>query len=163
MDTLTEMFGHNLWANLRLLDACEEAGERVLAASADGTYGEVGAALVHLLAAEERYVALLTGEPQPEPPLSERDAFPGFARLRERAERSGEALIGLAMDDPGETLLEGENRFGPYSIRALVPLVQAIHHANEHRTHVTTALSQNEVEPPELSAWLYGEEKGYAT
>lgn len=163
MSTLSEMFRHNLWANLRLIAACEEAGAAALEASAEGTYGAAGAALQHLLAAEERYIVLLTGEPQPQPPLSEHDAFAGFARLRERAQRSGEALIRLVADDPGDSLLEGENRFGAYSIRTFVPLIQAIHHANEHRTHITTVLSQNGVEPPDLSAWTYGEEMGYAT
>jgi uncharacterized damage-inducible protein DinB len=162
MSTLVEMFRHHLWANLRLIAACEKAGESALAANAEGTYGEAGAALLHMLAAEERYLVLLTGEPQSTPPLSEREPFPGLARLRERAERSGEALIRLVEADPGENLLEGENRYGPYSIRTFVPLIQAIHHGNEHRTHVTTALSQNGIEPPDLSAWAFGEEMGYA-
>jgi uncharacterized damage-inducible protein DinB len=49
----------------------------------------------------------------------------------------------------------------PYSIRAVVPLVQAIHHATEHRTQVLTILSQLGIEPPDLSGWAFGDAMGY--
>ena len=160
MSTLSELFKHNTWANLRLIDACEAADD-VLDASAPGTRGAALETLVHLLAAEERYVAWLSGEPQPDPPLRERDAFPGFARLRERANHSGDALVAIATSRTGDDWLYGEGDGIRFRTRTLVPLVQAIQHANEHRTHVTTILSQQGVEPPDLSGWAYSDEMGY--
>jgi len=38
---------------------------------------------------------------------------------------------------------------------ATLVLAQAVHHGNEHRTHVTTVLGANGLDDPELSAWEY--------
>lgn len=160
MSTLSELFKHNRWANLRLVDACAAAGD-ILDASAPGTRGAARETLVHLLAAEERYTAWLSGDPQPDPPLRERDPFPGFDLLRERAARNGDTLIRVATSRSGDDWLYGEEDNIRYRTRAHVPLVQAIQHANEHRTHVTTILSQQGVEPPDLSGWAYATEMGY--
>lgn len=158
--TLVELFRHNQWANLRLLDACAGLDDEQLDASAVGTYGRVRDTLVHLLAAEERYVAHLTGQ-APERPLRESEGFPGIEELRSRAQRSGEALIQIAMNDPYTEVLQGTYRGEPYSLRAVVPLVQAINHAHEHRAHVMTILTQQGVEPPDLSGWAFGEAMNY--
>ena len=153
---LVELYRHNLWANLRLLDACTGLGDEHLDASAPGTYGRVRDTLVHLFAAEERYVALLSDQ-RPERPLSERDPFPGFEELRERARRSGEALIEIAGQTPADRVLRGTWRDGPYAIKATVPLVQAINHATEHRAHVMTILTQRGVGLPDIDGWAYEE------
>ena len=153
---LVELYRHNLWANLHLLDACAGLGDEQLDASAPGTFGRVRDTLVHLFAAEERYVALLSDQ-RPERPLSERDPFPGFEELRERARRSGEALIELAGQTPADRVLRGTWRDGPYEMLATVPLVQAINHATEHRAHVMTILTQRGVELPDIDGWAYGE------
>jgi uncharacterized damage-inducible protein DinB len=41
-----------------------------------------------------------------------------------------------------------------------VILAQLIHHGNEHRTHATTILGANGIEPPPLSGWGYGRAAG---
>ena len=156
---LAELYRHNLWANLRLLDACAVLGDEHLDASAPGTYGRVRDTLVHLFAAEERYVALLSGR-RPERLLSERDPFPGFEELRARARRSGEALIEIAGRTRANRVLRGTWRDEPYAMPATVPLVQAINHATEHRAHVMTILSQRGVELPGIDGWAYGEATG---
>lgn len=158
--TLVDLFTHNKWANLRLLDACAGLDETHLEATAPGTYGKVADTLLHLMAAEERYVILLTGR-VPDDPIHERKGFPGLAVLREHAAQSGDALIGLAQDDPYEEILKGSYGGDTYEMRAVVPLVQAIHHASEHRGHVMTILGQLGMEQPDLSGWAYGTEMGY--
>ena len=40
----------------------------------------------------------------------------------------------------------------------MVPLMQAIHHATDHRSHIATVLSQIGIRPPDLSVWAYDEE-----
>ena len=155
--TLVELFKHNLWANLRLLDACAKLTPEQLEAKAEGTYGRIQNTLVHLLAAEEHYVALLTGV-KPERPLRSSDAFPGIQSLRQHATISGEALIKIAQEDPHEKTLKVTYEGEDHDLRAVVPLVQAIHHANEHRTHVVTILSQLGEEPPDISVWAYDDE-----
>ncbi len=157
--TAVELFRHNLWANLRLLDVCAGLRDAQLDASAPGTYGRVRDTLVHILAAEERYVAALTGR-APEHPLREAEGFPGFPELRQRARRSGEELVRLAGEVEPSALLTGTRRGASYEMRAAVPLIQAINHATEHRAHVVTVLSQAGLEPPIIDGWKYGEENG---
>jgi uncharacterized damage-inducible protein DinB len=148
---LTELYRHHLWANLRLLDACAPLGDDVLDAGAAGTYGSVRATLVHLLAAEERYMAAFGVEP-PGEPLRE-GTWPGLDELRRRAEKSGEALISTADSlEPGR-LLTGERGGRKYAIPATVFLTQAINHGTEHRAHVATCLTQAGVTPPGMDAW----------
>lgn len=158
--TLVDLFTHNKWANLRLLEACAGLDEAQLKASAPGTYGNIADTLLHLLAAEERYVTLLTGR-VPDEPIHEKQGFPGLDVLREHAAQSGDALIGLAQDDPYEEILKGSFGDRTYEMRAVVPLVQAIHHAGEHRDQVMIILSQLDVAQPDLSGWAYATEMGY--
>jgi hypothetical protein len=65
--TLVELFHHNKWSNLRLLDACAQLNDEQLDASTKGTYGTIRDTLLHLFAAEERYVDLLTAVPSSSP------------------------------------------------------------------------------------------------
>ena len=155
--TIVELFKHNLWANLRLLDVCAKLSPEQLEAKIEGTYGRIQDTLVHLLSAEAHYVALLTGV-KPERPLRERDPFPGLATLREYAEASGNALIEIARNDPYEKILKVTYQGEANDLRAVVPLAQAIHHANDHRTHVITTLSQLGQEPPDFSVWAYDDD-----
>lgn len=157
--TLVHLFKHNRWANLRLVNSCAGLSpEHLSAPAAGGAFGTVQETLVHLLAAEERYVSLLTGTPQPDPPLRESQPFPGFDHLRERAQRSGDALVTLAAEDPYARILRGTRGGEPYEMPAFIPLTQAIHHGNEHRAQVTSLLGRLHIEPPDLSAWAYGDQ-----
>jgi len=154
-----ELYRHNLWANLCLLDVCEKLSDDQLDANAPGTYGRIRDTLVHLVGAEQYYVALLTGE-HPERQLRPGDAFPGIVDLRERAGWSGERLIALAERvDPHQTL-RGTRQGRAYAMPVAVPVIQAINHATEHRAHVITILSQLGVSWPEIDGWQYGEEAG---
>ncbi len=157
--TLTELFKHNLWANLRLLDACAVLSDDQLDASAPGTFGRVRDTLVHILGAEEHYVGLLTDR-RFEDALGPGSSFPGFEDLRRRAQRSGEALITLAAQVQPAQTLRGTRQGRPYAVAAGIPLVQAINHGTEHRAHVVTTLSGLGIPPTGLDAWAYGEARG---
>lgn len=156
-EALVDFFKHNLWANLRLLDFCSNLSDDQLDAGSPGTYGRLRDTLVHLCAAEERYVSLLTGQ-TPERPLRESEGFSGFDELARRARLSGEALIELAAPFQPDHVLRGSWREGPYAIRAVIPVIQAINHATEHRAHVATILGQQGLQPPDIDGWAYGEE-----
>src|SRR5437588_1255704 len=98
---VVELFRHNLWANLRLIEACEKLEPERLKASAPGTFGQVYDTLIHIVAAEEWYILLLTGRR-----VAERmrpDNPPSLAELRARAQRTGERLLELARTmDPAQ-------------------------------------------------------------
>ena len=154
---LVELFKHNLWANLRLLDVCAGLDATQLDATAPGTYGSIRDTLVHLFGAEGRYVALLHSQ-SPDPTFGERVGFPGWEELRCRATQSGEALIQIAEDFDAARVLRGTRGGEAYELPAVVPMVQAINHATEHRAHIATILSTQGIEPPTLDGWQYGAE-----
>jgi uncharacterized damage-inducible protein DinB len=156
--SLVEIFGHNQWANLRLLERCAGLTDAQLELSAPGTYGTVRATLVHLVGAEQRYVAALEGR---EAPASlESGPFPGFEVLHGMASESGEKLVQIATPNPTDRILHLIRRGQAYDIDSAHFLLQAINHATEHRGHVVSILTQNGVEMPELDGWAYSEEHG---
>jgi uncharacterized damage-inducible protein DinB len=152
---LVDFYKHNLWANLRLLDVCAQLSNEQLGKSAPGTYGSISHTLVHLFRAEENYVALLQGRQRDSALLL--GEFPGIDALREHARRSGEGLIALAETVDPVQVLHGDDEDGPYELPVMVPLMQAINHATDHRSQIATMLSQGGIEPPELDVWAYDE------
>jgi uncharacterized damage-inducible protein DinB len=156
---LVELFRHNLWANLKLLDVCGQLELERLDVGAPGTYGNAYRTLVHSVAAEEWYGFLLTSKR-----LVERmaDTPPGLAELRNRASRSGERLIELARSLPPAQRARWQQGEEEVSVSSAQLLAQAINHSTEHRTHVTTILSQNGINHPLLSEWAYLSEQGGA-
>jgi uncharacterized damage-inducible protein DinB len=153
---LVAFFRHNLWANLRLLNACAALNEQQLAATTAGTYGPIYNTLRHIVAAEQGYLRRLTGR-QPEPPLGPEDN-PDVAALRTYARHFGEGLIAAAASTaPADVVpLEWDDQQWP--VPASLILTQVINHATEHRAQVMTILTQQGIEPPDLSAWAYIEE-----
>ena len=154
---LIEFYKHNTWANLRLIDVCAVLPDEQLDATAPGTFGSIRDTLVHLIAAQERYLAAITGE-EPANPLRRNGGFPGFLELRERAHRTGEGLVTRVEHADSiptvHTIWHGE----PLSLPTFVFFVQAINHATEHRAHVATILGALGIEPPGLDGWTYGED-----
>ena len=60
------MFGHHAWATAQLLDFCAGLPPARLDLRAEGTYGAVLPTLIHLVAADQRFLLMLgAGEPQP--------------------------------------------------------------------------------------------------
>ncbi|MEO8456760.1 MAG: DinB family protein [Chloroflexota bacterium] len=137
-DVGVEMFRHNLWANLRLLDNCAQLSDDDLDATVSGTYGSVRNTLVHMSHAEANYLSEFTKTPHNQPTAA--DPFPGFEKLREYIRTSGQALVDIAKSNPDERVLTGTYRDQPYEMPASILLVQAINHATEHRAHILSIL-----------------------
>ncbi len=154
---LPDFFKYNLWANLRLLDACMRLSDAQLDATTRGTYGSVRETLLHLVAAEEGYVRGITGV-SPSPQLKELTTFPGLDELRQRVERSGEELIAIAEREDLNKILHLDG--GTYDAPVIVVLIQAINHAIDHRSQISTLMSQQESEPPDLDGWSYNDALG---
>jgi hypothetical protein len=45
---------------------------------------------------------------------------------------------------------------GRFEVDKAILLVQAIHHANDHRTHICTVLGSHGIPLPEMDVWAYG-------
>lgn len=151
-------FRHNLWSNLLLFDTCLRLDETQLDYSIEGAYGSIKSTLRHITGAEERYIFHITGGKQ-SAEASRPASAASLAELRARVAASGETLLQLA------TSLDGSIRVlvGAGDDAILIPvealLLQAIHHAHEHRTQIETMLGQLGIDPPGLSGWRYFDEQ----
>ncbi|MFN8590336.1 MAG: DinB family protein [Thermomicrobiales bacterium] len=153
-EILADLFRHNLWANLSLIDFCAELPDEVLATNVPGTFGNIRDTLAHLVDAEDFYATALTGGlPERHSVLAE--SSPAIAALRDPARQSGEALIALAQTLHGDPVVTIFRRGEDQRYRSSFLLVQAIDHAVEHRTQVKTALTQAGYEPPETDGWTW--------
>lgn len=153
---LVVLFRHNLWANLRLIDACAALDTAQSAVTMTGTYGSIFDTLHHIARAEQSYLGILTGRP-PETRLR-LDRATNMVEIQEQARLAGEGLIayaaGVAPSDVGYSDDdEDENLVWP--IPAGMLLTQVINHATEHRAQIMTILTQQGIEPPDLSGWKF--------
>ncbi len=153
---LVEAFRYNKWANLHLLGVCEGFTEGQLQWTAPGTYGTLAATFLHLLAAEQRYIYRLGGS---QARINERDEFPGMAALSVEAVRSGDELIAIAPSTSPDETREAKFQEGTVMLHLGVVAVQALHHGNDHRTHICTILGHHGQTYGDMDVWAYG----YAT
>jgi uncharacterized damage-inducible protein DinB len=152
-----EAFRYHRWANERLLDACAGLSDEQLDLTTPGTYGSIAATWLHLAGAEQRYTVRLGGG---EPALSENDRFPGVDRVREVLMASTDRLIELAGTMQPDPTYTAKFRDGTYRVEPGVILLQALHHGNDHRTHICTILGAHGIEYGEMDLWAYGEAVG---
>ncbi len=157
---LTELFRHNTWANLKLLDFCAGLSDDQLEATAVGTFGSIRATLVHIVGAEVDYVNRVNGK-TPAVPLPG-DQFPGFEVLKEAVRWAGDELPQLAVTARADSIVRETSPQAPvvveYPLSAL--MVQAVNHSTEHRTQISAIVTQLGIEPPDMSGWAYMEEMG---
>ena len=151
MDPLRELFRHHAWATETLIDHCATLPPDALQATVPGTAGTIHHTLVHLIAADGRYLFLLTGAT---PGVQESE--PPLATLREhfaaQVQQWEEALD--RVDDLDVTIpARGDRPETPHARNLL--LLQALHHGNDHRTHVGTILGAHGLPTVDISGWDY--------
>jgi uncharacterized damage-inducible protein DinB len=158
MDLLVEFFRHNAMMNGRLTEACRQLSPEQLGATATGTYGSIGATLVHIANSQVGYAAGLLGiERSERPERLPEDPFPGFEALAERF-ALGDAQLEEAATQAGQdrkVQVTGDDPPGTWWMSASLFLLQAVNHGTEHRSQVATILTQLGVEPPEMDGWTY--------
>jgi uncharacterized damage-inducible protein DinB len=160
-ESLVELFRHNAWANQILFDACAGLSDEQLDATVMGTFGSIRNTLVHIVGAQERYVAALA-EAGPVSVFREREPFSGLAELRDGARASSAALIELAARAQAGATVTTTYRGEGFTLPVWLLLVQAINHATEHRAQVAAILTQQGSEPPGMDGWAYHEARSNA-
>jgi uncharacterized damage-inducible protein DinB len=155
MDLVPEFLKHNTMMNQRLLEVCRRLSPAQLDASVAGTYGSIGATLVHIANAQEGYAARFHGTERGER-LTE-DPFPGFDHLAASFERGNSLLEDAAglMADDHRVEVSGDDPPGTWTMPRSLLLLQAVNHGTEHRSQVATILTQLDVEPPDMDGWTY--------
>jgi uncharacterized damage-inducible protein DinB len=156
-ETLLALYRHKTWATLRLIEFCQGLGDDLLDATLPGTFGTVRDTLRHLVASEESYFFRLTGERLAEP-IPEGPVMIALGELGDRIRRLGPRWELLAQDPDlpprAVTLRDGSRTV------AVVPMAQALHHADDHRSQILSILGARGLEVPELDVWSYAESAG---
>jgi uncharacterized damage-inducible protein DinB len=157
-EVLLELFRHKTWATLRLIEYCQALSDEHLDATIPGTFGTIRETLHHLVDGDEGYFRLVTGDrssqPLPDAPVS-------FDELAERTRRLGPRWEILARD--GEASGRQVTTSDGWRVPGSVPMAQAIHHADDHRSHVQSILGARGLPVPEpngLDVWGYAEASG---
>lgn len=152
-NVLARLFEHNNWANQRMIQVCATlTDEQLDAAPHSATKGSIRQTLLHLVAAQQNYLSLLTLPVDARP-----DVRLAFAELHLSAYHSGEGLLALVRDAASQPLDAPLQTRDGYHVEPWVILVQAINHATEHREQINSMLSALGITPPDLDGWSYGE------
>lgn len=155
-DTLTTLYSHNLWANLRLLGHCTELSNEQLDATISGTFGSIRDTFQHIVLAERSYFSRISKgqryrHPQDADPLT-------ISEMIEAVRESGEGLIEWAQKVKAEDKVRIDWDGTPREVPKTIILTQAINHATEHRAQIMVILTQLGIQPPDLDSWTYFDE-----
>jgi len=154
-EALLVLYRHKTWATLALIDFCKGVDDAVLDATTPGTYGTIRDTLRHLVRSEEGYLARVTGKRHSE---ALGDEAVSLDELAERIRRMGPHWEAAAQDpDLARRRVTTDDG---WRLACGVVMAQAIHHADDHRTHVMSVLSAHGVEGPDIVIWWYADENG---
>lgn len=155
-DTLTTLFRHNRWANLRILERCAGLSGEQLDATLAGTFGSIRDTLQHIVTSERSYFSRIsTGQPYRRP----KDAPPlTIAEMMESVRMTGSGLIEWAPKVQADDTVQVDWEGTPREVPKTIILTQVINHATEHRAQVMVILTQLGIEPPDLDSWSYFDE-----
>jgi uncharacterized damage-inducible protein DinB len=165
-NALLELYRHKTWATLRLIEYCQDLADEELDATFPGTFGTIRETLRHLVAAEEGYFSILTrkrlSEPLPDGLTKLEDLPDGPIPLGELADRIRRLaprweLLAQDTDLPGREVTSSDG----WRFPGWVAMAQAIHHADDHRSHVLSILGARGLEIPRpngLDVWGYAED-----
>ena len=152
---ITDIFRHNHWANLRLVDACIDLDDAMLDATTVGTFGTMREIFWHLAGAEAWYLRMFHPGPFSWDDWEGESVRQPLRLIRESLDATGAAFVELAGTIPAGMDVEME-RDGVMVLRpANHFLTQTINHATEHRQEIKTILTQQGIVPPELDSWTF--------
>lgn len=155
-DTLTTLFSHHLWANLRLLEHCKTLTSDQLRASIPGSYGSIYETWHHIVTSEQSYFSRIsTGQPYSRPadaPLMTMD------EMDEALRTTGTGLIEWASKVQADDTVQINWDGAPRGVPKTIILTQIINHATEHREQIKAIMTEMGIEPPDLQGWQYFDE-----
>ena|SRR5437868_2420202 len=153
-----DAFGHHVWANDRILEACAALTAEQLETTVPGTYGSILQTARHLVGADRGYLHLLT-----EGTISEIDEdsldIAGLQAAMADVERGWTSLVERDLDEDAEIVRvrdDGSRSYAPLSVR----LAEAVHHGTDHRSQIATALTSLGIQPPDLDVWAFADSQG---
>lgn len=160
---MRDAFLHHTWATKRLAVACRELTPEQLTTEVRGTYGSILETLRHMVADDWFYLGVLTGR---RPALTSNPSTMDIDELSTAVDILGAEWAALLAGDldPDAMIEEVDPDDGFRRDTTLgVHLAQALHHGNEHRAQICTALTVLGAEPPALSVFQFALETGRST
>ena len=157
---LSDAFGHHIWANRLILDACAALTPEQLAPPVLGTYGSIETTLRHLIQADSFYLWVHDGSEGEGPPIRSEDTL-SIAELRAANDRHAEGyreLLAGAQDPDIDVAEHGEG--WDYVATLGIRVAQIVHHGSDHRSQICTGLTALGVAPPDIDLWAYGATTG---
>ena len=152
-------FATTFGATERLLNACAGLSPAQLNAPCLGTYGSILDTLHHTVESDRSYVKRFhVGEHLT--PIDE-NAPMALAEMRMAISANGEAwlkLLATDLDPDQEMVTQADGT--EYRTTVGVRLAQVLHHGTDHRSQVCTALTNIDIEPPDIDVWSYAEATG---
>ena len=155
MNLSVELLKHNTMMNDRLLDVCRGLTDEQLEATVEGTYGTIGATLVHVAGGQQSYAARFFRRERPQR-LAE-TPFPGFDTLTAAFDDGNRLLEQAAAEADTDSFIELEDDDGVTAWRMprSLLLLQAINHGTEHRSQIATLLTHIGMTAPEMDGWTF--------
>jgi uncharacterized damage-inducible protein DinB len=151
---LTDAFGHHLWANQLVLDACATLSPEQLATPVPGTYGSIESTLRHLIQADSFYLWVQRGSTGP---LIPAENSLSIAELRAANDQHAEGYRDLLAGSQDPDLEVAEHGDGWDFVATLgIRVAQIVHHGSDHRSQICTGLTALGVAPPDIDLWAYG-------
>ena len=151
---LRDAFERHTWSTLRLLDHLDGLDPTSYEAGIPGTYGPIPETLVHLVDADDRYLARMD---DPDPARAAAQPF-DIGTLRTRVQANAARWNGILDRLEAGTLRarvaprEGDQGFDPAET---LLLLQALHHGDDHRAQVCSTLGALALEVPDLDVWSF--------
>jgi uncharacterized damage-inducible protein DinB len=136
------------WATETLLARCAELPADQLALTAPGTFGSILDTLDHMVSSNRSYLSRLQGTGR-QPRLNAAAVEP----LQEHFSRTSEGW--LAYLDSKPDFDDEIDMSDGTKVPAWVIVAQALHHGNDHRTHVGTVMMHHGLSAPSVTPWAY--------
>lgn len=156
---IDDAFAHHVWATVRLVDSCLVLSPEQLATAVPGTYGSILETMRHIVESDSFDLFVASGERTPVIHSGHMDP----SALRAAMEGNGVEWSRLLRQDLDHDAVQREvdetdgfQRDAPLGLR----FAQALHHGNDHRSQICTALTTLGVQPPAISVWDFGLEDG---
>ena len=167
---LVRIFEHSNWANRQIIAACLKLTDAQLdAPPTSATYGSIRKTLVHMIAAQQRYLHHLTLPLE----IRQEQVYPDFVEdedvtsstgatfsIEEVANSTGEAFLALARGEMNLFQSTPIDTPDGYTVEPWVLMVQVINHGSEHREQIKSMLTALGITPPEVDGWIYGSTLG---
>ncbi len=152
-EPMRDMFRYHTWATLKLLDYCVTLPSETLDETAPGTMGTIRETFTHLISSDAGYQARMRSDPSLR--IQNRESL-SLAELREIfVERSKGWEMVLDHLDAYDPAIEAHDDYPEIVHARNLLLTQALHHGNDHRTHICSVLGAHGFETPWMDAWAF--------